>query len=106
MSGAPAGIPGDADELVVRDNPERRQYEAYLGSTLAGHAAYHSQPGIVTVLHTEVDEQLEGRGVGSALVRGMLDDIRIRDAKVLPVCPFVRAFLQRHPEYTDVVWKP
>ena len=95
-----------ADEVVVRDNPERQRYEAYLGSTLVGHATYHSQPGILTVLDTQVDEQVEGRGVGSQLVRGMLEDVRRRDAKVLPVCPFVRAFLQRHPEHADIVWKP
>jgi len=58
------------------------------------------------VLHTEVDAAFEGRGLGSELVRRMLDDIRSRSTKVLPVCPFVRAFVQRHPEYTDVVWKP
>ena len=95
-----------SDEVVVRNNSDHRRYEAYLGHTLVGHASYHSQPGIVTLLDTQVDERFEGRGVGSQLVGGILDDIRARDAKVLPVCPFVRAFLQRHPEYTDVVWKP
>jgi predicted GNAT family acetyltransferase len=95
-----------ADEIAVRDNPERSRYEATVGPVLAGHATYHRQPGIVTVLHSEVDPAFEGRGVGSVLVRGMLDDIRTRDAKVLAICPFVRAFLQRHDEYSDLVWKP
>ena len=96
----------DADEVAVRDNPERGRYEAHVGSVLAGYADYHSQPGLVTVLHTEIDTAFEGRGVGSELVRRMLDDIRSKDASVLAVCPFVRTFLQRHPEYSDVVWKP
>lgn len=106
QSGVPVTARDGADEVAVRDNPARRRYEAYVGSALAGHADYHSRPGLVTVLHTEVDPAFGGRGVGSALVRGMLDDIRSRDARVLPVCPFVRAFLQRHSEYADVVWKP
>jgi predicted GNAT family acetyltransferase len=105
MNDAPATGDG-ADQIVVRDNPERNRYEAYVGSELAGYADYHSQPGLVTVLHTEVDPAFEGRGVGSQLIRGMLDDIRHRDASVLPVCPFVRAFLQRHPAYADLAWKP
>jgi predicted GNAT family acetyltransferase len=44
--------------------------------------------------------------VGSTLVREMLDDIRSRNARLLPVCPFVRAYVQRHPEYADLVWTP
>ena len=96
----------DTDTVVVRDVPEQHRYEAHVGATLAGFADYHAQPGLVTVLHTEIEPAFEGRGMGSALVRAMLDDIRRQDAKVLPVCPFVRDYLQRHPEYDDVVWKP
>jgi uncharacterized protein len=96
----------DAVEVLVRDEPELSRYEARVGQQLAGFADYHRQPGLVTVLHTEIDRVFEGRGVGSALVRGMLDDIRREDAKVLAVCPFVKAFLQRHPEYADLVWRP
>ena len=95
-----------SDEVEVRDAPERRRYEIYVDSVLAGYADYHSQPGLVTVLHTEIDPAFEGRGMGSELVRRMLDDIRSRNARVLAVCPFVRAFLQRHREYGDLVWKP
>jgi predicted GNAT family acetyltransferase len=105
MSDAAATGEG-ADQIAVRDNPERNRYEAYVGSELAGYADYHSHPGLVTVLHTEVDTAFEGQGVGSELVRRMLDDIRHRNMKVLPVCPFVRAFLQRHPEYADLAWSP
>lgn len=95
-----------AGDLLVRDNSEQRRYEAFVGDSLAGFADYHSQPGLVTVMHTEIDPAFEGRGLGSALIRWMLDDIRSRGARVLPVCPFVRAFLQRHAEYADLVWTP
>ena len=93
-------------EIVVRDDPEHHRYELRVGVSPAGYAAYHSQPGLVTVLHTEVDPAFEGQGLGSAFVRSMLDDVRGKGAKVLPVCPFVRSFLERHPEYGDLVWKP
>lgn len=98
--------PEGGEEVAVSDNAERGRYEAHVGSALAGFADYHRQPGLVTVLHTEVDNAFEGRGVGSDLVRGMLDDIREAGERVLPVCPFVRAFLQRHSEYDDLVWQP
>jgi hypothetical protein len=93
-------------KVTVRDNPERSRYEAYVGPALAGLATYHSQPGLVTVLHTEIEPAYEGQGIGSELVRRMLDDIRGTGARMLPVCPFVLAFLRRHPEYDDLVWRP
>jgi predicted GNAT family acetyltransferase len=103
---ASASPDASSAEVVVRDNPDRGRYEAHAGSALAGFAEYHVQPGVVTVLHTEVDPAFEGQGVGSELVRRMVEDIRDRDSKVLPICPFARAFLQRHPEYANVVWTP
>jgi uncharacterized protein len=106
----PSGGSGSAARpngaVVVRDNPAKRRYEAFVGSALAGFADYHAQPGLVTVMHTEIDPAFEGQGVGSELVREMLDDIRRKDAKVLPICPFVRTFLQRRAEYASLIWKP
>jgi uncharacterized protein len=96
----------DAAEVVVRDNQEQGRYEILVGPTLAGFAEYHAQPGLITATHTEIDRAFEGRGLGSRLIREMLDDIRRREAKVLPICPFVRAFLRRHQEYADLTWKP
>ena len=103
MAARPSNL---SDDVLVRDNPEQRRYELYVGSELAGVADYHTQPGLVTVMHTEVDPSFEGRGLGSQFVAAVLDDIRRQEAKVLPVCPFVRAFLQRHPEYADLAWTP
>ena len=98
--------PSPALDVVVRDDPGRSRYEVLVDGELAGYADYHVQPGLVTVLHTEIDPAFEGRGVGSTLVARMLEDIRRRQAKVLAVCPFVRAYLQRHAEARDLVWKP
>jgi predicted GNAT family acetyltransferase len=52
---------------------------------------------------TEVPEALEGQGIGSALARGALDDVRAQGLQVIPLCPFVAAFIRRHPEYLDLV---
>ena len=95
MAASPSNL---GDDLVVRDNPEQQRYEAYVGSELAGVATYHAQPGLVTIMHTEIEPAFEGHGLGSQFVAAMLDDIRRQESRVLPVCPFVRAYLQRHPE--------
>jgi predicted GNAT family acetyltransferase len=94
------------EELRVSDNPAASRYEVYVASALAGWTDYHLQPGLITVMHTELDPAFEGRRVGSRFVAAVLDDIRRRDLRVLPMCPFVRAFIQRHPEYADLVWRP
>ena len=95
--------PEKADDLRVADNPGAKRYEAMLGDRLAGYSEYILRPGRVIFTHTIVDPELEGRGIGSGLVRGELDDVRRRDLKVTPMCPFVRAFIERHPEYEDLV---
>jgi predicted GNAT family acetyltransferase len=94
----------DRADVRIADSPERKRYEAYLGTELAGFTDYHVQPAVMTLLHTEIEPAFEGQGVGSRFVAAVLDDIRSRGLRVLPICPFVRAFLQKHPEYDDLVW--
>lgn len=91
------------NELVVRNNPEELRYEALRDDQLVGLIRYRVEPGVVVLVHTEVDEAVEGTGVGSALVRGALDDLRARGLRLVPLCPFVAAYLRRHPEYADLV---
>jgi len=95
-----------SDELRVGDNAAARRYEVHVGAALAGFTDYHAQPGLITLMHTEIAPAFEGRGVGSRFVAAVLDDIRGRGMRVLPICPFVRAFLERRPEYADLVWRP
>ncbi|MDP8904518.1 MAG: N-acetyltransferase [Chloroflexota bacterium] len=91
------------DELRLADNPAERRYEAHLGERLAGYSEYVMAPGRLTFTHTVVDPDLEGRGIGSRLVRYELDDVRGRGLKVTARCPFVRAYIDRHPDYQDLV---
>jgi predicted GNAT family acetyltransferase len=89
--------------VELRDNPEKGQFEAYVGGELAGFAAYDLTDGGITIMHTEVDEAFEGQGVGSAMVRQMLDLIRADgELKVTVRCPFVNAWLRRHPDYQEL----
>jgi predicted GNAT family acetyltransferase len=89
--------------LRIEDDREQSRFEVFVDEVRAGFTDYHSQPGLITLLDTEIDPAFEGRGIGTRFVAGVLDEIRARDARVLPICPFVRAFLQRHPEYADLV---
>lgn len=87
----------------VTDNPEENRYEAHVNGELAGAAFYQPQPDRLVVLHTEVGDAFEGQGVGSRLIGSMLDDIRRRGLSVTPLCAFTRAYIERHPEYDDLV---
>ena len=91
-------------QLTVADNPEQHRYEVTDedGSVL-GFSAYRRDGDVVVFTHTEVDDSLEGKGVGSTLVRGALDDVRAAGLSVRPLCPFVKAYIDRHPEYADLV---
>lgn len=90
-------------DLVVRDAPEAGRYEARIGEHLAGFSLYERVGPAVVFLHTEVDPAFEGQGVGGRLVRGALDDVRRQGHGVVARCPFVRSWIDRHPEYQDLV---
>jgi uncharacterized protein len=90
-------------ETSVRDNTADRRYELLVDGAVRGSLHYRTEPGSITLVHTEVDEQLEGHGLGSRLVRSALEDIRERGLRLVPVCPFVRSYLERHPEYSDLL---
>lgn len=88
---------------VVVDNPEQQRYELRRDGVVAGFAQYRARPGLIAFIHTEVDDALEGQGLGGRLVSFALDDARRRQLAVLPFCPFVNGYIQRHPEYVDLV---
>jgi predicted GNAT family acetyltransferase len=85
----------------VRDNTTLHRFEL----DAAGHIAfseYSRGDGVLTIMHTEVPKALEGRGIGSALIRGVLDTARAQGLKVKPLCPFAKSYVERHPEYADL----
>jgi predicted GNAT family acetyltransferase len=86
----------------VRNNTALHRFEL----DAEGHAAvayYRLSPGVITFTHTEVPAELSGRGVGSALARGALDQVRAQGLKVVAQCPFVAGFIKKHPEYGDLL---
>lgn len=88
----------------MRDNPADSRYEVLAGDEVAGVAVYTLQGTVITFTHTKVEDAYEGHGVGSALARGALDDVRARGLTVIPRCPFIKAYIERHmDELFDLV---
>ena len=81
----------------VVDNPELERYERYVGDELAGRIVYGSRNGSVTLIHTEIDPAFKGQGLGDKIVSAALADLEQRGLRMIPVCPFVRSYLDRHP---------
>jgi predicted GNAT family acetyltransferase len=88
---------------AVRDNREELRFELVRDGEVVAEILYRLRPDAVALVHTEVEPKFEGRGFGSELVAGALDDIRARREHVIPICPFVRAYIRRHPEYNELV---
>ncbi|MEV4386964.1 GNAT family N-acetyltransferase [Micromonospora sp. NPDC049580] len=88
---------------LVEDNPAKNRFEILVDDALAGFTAYLPRGEVLVFTHTEVDSGFQGKGVGSALIRGALDQVRARGGRVVPQCPFVAAFIDKHPEYADLV---
>ncbi len=87
----------------VRDNPDQHRYEIHLDDVLVGFVAYRQSDGARVLVHAEIQPEYEGRGLGSTLARGALDDVRARGLAVVPNCPFIAEYIGRHPEYADLV---
>jgi hypothetical protein len=90
-------------DLEVVDRPAALRYEATLGDELVGVIEYHLDGDTIAMAHTEVGPAHEGEGIGSELIRRALDDVRANGKKVVPLCPFVRSFIERHDQYRDLV---
>lgn len=93
-------------DVVVKNNPAESRYEAWLDGELAGFAEYGLSEHAIVFLHTEVDDMFGGKGVGSSLARGALDDVRAQgDRDVVALCPFVKGWIAKHPDYQDLLHK-
>jgi uncharacterized protein len=95
-------------DIAINNYPERGRYEATVTTedgerAVAGFLDYTVQGRLIVLDHTEVDPAFEGRGIGSALARAALDDTRRTGRRAVPVCPFIRSWVDRHPDYTDTI---
>ena len=90
---------------VVADAPDRQRYEISVDGAVMGFAAYQRTDEMLVFTHTEIDPAAEGQGLGGTLVRAALDDVRRQGLKALPICPFVQAWIRRHPDYADLDYR-
>ena len=91
-------------DVQVTNNEAEKRYEARVDGRLAGSAYYDTADDLIVFTHTEVDDDYEGQGVGSTLAQGALDDaIRRGDRRIKVVCPFIRAWVERHPDYQELL---
>ena len=91
--------------IEVRRNDGDQRYEAWVDGVLAGFADFQVTDVLIVFTHTEVGDAYEGQGVGSAIARYALDDVRATGThRVLPMCPFIKGWMQRHPEYKDLAY--
>jgi predicted GNAT family acetyltransferase len=90
--------------VEVKDNRDEARYEVFADGHLAGFTQYRLEGGRITFVHTEIDPEYEGSGLGSRLARAALDDARTRNLSVVPRCPFIAGYIRRHAEeYLDLV---
>ena len=89
--------------IEILDRPDLGRYILTLDGQEAGFVAYRDRVARRIVDHTEVDPAFEGRGLGSRLARHVLDDARARQLRIVPRCPFLAAYLERHPEDHDLI---
>lgn len=86
----------------IVNNPAKHRYELAVDGHIAA-TYYEIAGGVITFVHTEVPPELGGKGVGSRLIKGALDQVRATGQKVIAQCPFVKAYIDKHPEYADLL---
>jgi predicted GNAT family acetyltransferase len=91
--------------VEVVDNVELGRFEMAVGDEVA-FLKYRRFKNQLDLVHTEVPTALRGRGVATRLVRAVLDKARAEGASIIPTCPFVKAFVEKHPEYRSLVSAP
>jgi uncharacterized protein len=93
----------DRAEVTVRHAPDQQRFEAIVNDQVAGWIAYEERDGTLDLQHTVVEDKWEGKGVGSQLVSGALDQVRADGGSIVATCPFVSSYVERHDEYADLV---
>ena len=88
--------------MNVRNNTDKQQYELLDGDQVIGRAEYSVSGNAVDMTHTEIQDGHEGEGLGSQLAKFALDDIRAQGKQVIPTCPFVADYIEKHPEYESL----
>ena len=96
----------EATKTEVVDNELDDRFEIWFGDQLAGFAAYRRRGGATVFVHTKIESEFEGKGLASVLARRALDATVARGEAIIPVCPFIAAYLRKHPDYEEHVRWP
>ncbi|NYG54325.1 GNAT family N-acetyltransferase [Nocardioides perillae] len=92
-------------QVETQHNAAEHRFEAWIDGELAGFAEYQLTDQLYVFTHTEVPARFEGHGVGSALARTGLDTVRTEGTRrVLAICPFIKGWIDRHPDYRDLLY--
>jgi predicted GNAT family acetyltransferase len=86
----------------IVNNRTQHRYELAVDGHIAA-SYYEIADGVITFLHTEVPPELAGKGIGSKLIKGVLDQVRAEGLNVIAECPFVKAYIEKHPDYADLL---
>ncbi|MGH8959817.1 MAG: GNAT family N-acetyltransferase [Jatrophihabitantaceae bacterium] len=89
--------------IEVRENAELSRYEIMVDGELAGFTLFRPDGDSMLFPHTEIDERFAGQGLAKRLIGAALDDVRARGRRLVPLCPFVKAFIDKNPAYRDLV---
>jgi predicted GNAT family acetyltransferase len=89
--------------VEIADHADGKRYEIRSDGELAGFVTYRLRSRLIELMHTEIDEEFEGRGLGSQLISFALNDARQRGLEVLPFCPFVNDYMKRHRQFVELV---
>ena len=93
------------DDYELIDNEERRQYEFHIGKYVPKIEYIKTKNGEIYLTHTEVPVALEGKGVGSQLAEKVLKDIEKQELRLVPLCPFIAGYIQKHPDWRRIVMR-
>lgn len=93
----------ESREPQVVEVPEQQRYELRIGDEVVGVIGYRQDGQVLDLVHTEIEPDHEGEGLGSRIAAGVFDDVRRRGMKIRPTCPFIGSYLERHPDDRDLV---
>jgi len=97
---------GRKSEVTVEDMPHESRLVARVDGQVVGVAEYIRTDHLLAFVHTEVDPEREGEGVGSTLAQAAMELAKAGGREVLPVCPFIAGWMNRHPEYAGLRYRP
>ncbi len=93
----------DGRTITVADDPSESAFTATVDGEIVGRAVYRLKDDVVVFTHTETAPSMQGQGIANVLAGRALDAVAASGRKLVPQCPFISAYIRRHPEYADLI---